>query len=164
MKRFISVLLLLCLLNVQAIAEIDLSGLTFDELVELRQKCQLEMMSRSEWKEVQVPQGVWEVGKDIPAGDWIIKCADIGQTNVNMRICVVAWGEGYPRDETFEYKKRFGRITVANPDNKYYEEYENGTPTEAKIHLEAGQYIVIENHFNAAIFMRDFSTAPFSFD
>lgn len=164
MKKLISVLLLLCMLTAPAFAEIDLSSLSFDELVELRQKCQSEMMSRTEWKEVQVPQGVWQVGKDIPAGDWIIKCADVGRENVNMRICVFRWGEGYPKDELFEYKKKFGDIKIANPENKYYEQYENGTPTEAKIHLEAGQYIVIENHYNAAIFMHDFTTAPFSFD
>lgn len=164
MKKMLSSLMILCLLTVPAFAEIDLSGLTFEELIELRAQCQMEMMKRDEWKEVQVPQGVWLVGKDIPAGDWIIKCADVGRTNVSMRICVFKWGEGYPKDESFEYKKTFGKITVANPENKYYEEYENGTPTEAKVHLEDGQYVVIENHFNAAVFMRDFTTAPFAFE
>ena len=75
MKRFISVLLLLCLLNVPAIAEIDLSGLTFDELVDLRNQCLTEMTKRDEWQEVTVPVGVWKIGEDIPAGHWSIKCA-----------------------------------------------------------------------------------------
>lgn len=164
MKKLLSILLLVCLLIPAAVAEdIDLSKLSFDELASLRDRCQMEMLSRSEWKEVQVPQGIWQVGKDIPAGDWIIKCADVGRTNVSMRICVFLWGEGYPKDESFEYKKRVGRIKVANPENKYYNEYESGTPTEARVHLEDGQYIVIENGFNAAVFMRDFATAPFSF-
>ena len=164
MKKLIAVFLLCCMFIQPAFAEIDLSSLSFDELAELRRNCQFEMMNRPEWKEVQVPQGIWQVGKDIPAGDWIIKCADVGRTNVSMRICVFLWGEGYPKDESFEYKKRVGRITVANPENKYYSEYENGTPTEAKVHLEEGQYVVIENHYNAAVFMRDFTTAPFLFD
>lgn len=165
MKKLLSVVLLLCLLIPAAIAEdMDLSQLSFNELASLRDRCQMEMMSRSEWKEVQVPQGVWKVGKDIPAGDWIIKCADVGRENVNMRICVFRWGDGYPKDEQFEYKKKSGEIKIANPENKYYEQYENGTPTEAKVHLEEGQYVVIENHYNAAVFMRDFTTAPFSFE
>lgn len=164
MKKLIAVLLLCCMFIYPAVAEIDLSSLSFYELAELRRNCQFEMMNRPEWKEVQVPQGIWQVGKDIPAGDWIIKCADVGRTNVSMRICVFLWGEGYPKDESFEYKKRIGRIVVANPANKYYEKYENGTPTEIRVHLEDGQYIVIENGNNAAVFMRDFTSGPFSFD
>ena len=35
----------------------------------------MEMMKSDKWQEVRVPVGVWEVGKDIPAGHWSITCA-----------------------------------------------------------------------------------------
>lgn len=97
MKRFISVLLLLCLLNAPAFAEIDLSGLTFDELVELRNQCLTEMTKRDEWQEVTVPIGVWKIGEDIPAGHWNITC---------YRTDKYAYATVYYTDELDETKKK----------------------------------------------------------
>lgn len=53
-------------------ADIDLSKMSYNELVELRNKINLAMWSSDDWQEVTVPQGVWEVGKDIPEGKWAI--------------------------------------------------------------------------------------------
>lgn len=77
MKKFLSLLLVLCLLlPAMAVAEsIDLSTLSFDQLVQLRQRISQELTTRPEWKEVTVPQGVWEVGVDIPEGHWVITAA-----------------------------------------------------------------------------------------
>ena len=50
----------------------DLSVMSFDELIELQEKVNLEIFSRDKWKEVKVPMGAWDVGKDIPAGRWEI--------------------------------------------------------------------------------------------
>lgn len=73
MKKLLAVILLLCILMPCAVAEdIDLSIYSFSELAALRDRCQLEMMNRSEWEEVVVPVGVYEIGKDIPAGDYSI--------------------------------------------------------------------------------------------
>ena len=76
MKKLLAVGLLLCMLMPCAVAEdIDLSVLTYDELVVLRDRCLAEMQLRDEWKEVTVPIGVYEVGKDIPAAHWTITAA-----------------------------------------------------------------------------------------
>ena len=73
MKKLLAVSLVLCLLVPCAYAEsIDLSALSFSDLAALRDRCQFEMMKRDEWQEVTVPVGVWEIGKDIPAGHWSI--------------------------------------------------------------------------------------------
>jgi len=72
MKRFILAVLAI-MLTLSAAADVDLSGLTFEELAELRDRAQMEMMARGEWQEVTVPAGVWEIGKDIPAGHWVIR-------------------------------------------------------------------------------------------
>ncbi len=66
------------LLSVPAFAspvdEIDLSVLSWEELMELKKEIILEQWKRDEWQEVDVPQGVWIVGEDIPAGKWTVRC------------------------------------------------------------------------------------------
>ncbi len=78
MKRLLSLLfffsVLFCATFVAA-ESIDLSGLSYDELVDLKKQINLAIWNSREWQEVTVPQGVWEVGKDIPAGHWTISAA-----------------------------------------------------------------------------------------
>ena len=79
MKKVITILITLALilsLSVSALAEFDLSGLSFEELVALKDQINLAIWNSKEWQEVTVPQGVWEVGADIPAGKWTISAAD----------------------------------------------------------------------------------------
>lgn len=71
MKKLAIVLIVACLLCSVAVAE-DFSSMSFDELLELRNKLNAEIMSRPEWKEVEVPSGIWTVGIDIPAGIYSI--------------------------------------------------------------------------------------------
>ena len=54
---------------------VDLSGLSFDDLVSLREQLNLAIWNSQEWQEVTVPEGVWTVGQDIPAGHWSIRVA-----------------------------------------------------------------------------------------
>lgn len=68
MKKLMCITLILCVLPVIAIADVDLSSMTYDELLALRDQLNIEIFSRPEWKEVTVPGGQWSVGKDIPAG------------------------------------------------------------------------------------------------
>ena len=77
MKEVLCLLLILALLlPAFAVAEgVDLSALSFDQLVQLRDQIARELTTRPEWKEVTVPQGVWEVGVDIPEGHWVITAA-----------------------------------------------------------------------------------------
>ena len=71
-KLFVLILaLVLCCSSAYA-SSIDLSGMTFDELVALREQLNLAIWNSQEWQEVTVPAGVWKVGEDIPAGSWTI--------------------------------------------------------------------------------------------
>ena len=73
MKKLFIFLLILAMVPIIALADLpDISGLTYDELVELKNQINLAMWSSSEWQEVEVPIGLWEIGKDIPAGTWRI--------------------------------------------------------------------------------------------
>ena len=73
MKKLIVLIIALVLLCSSALADIDLSGMSYDELVSLRDQINLAIWNCQEWQEVTVPEGTYEVGKDIPAGHWTIK-------------------------------------------------------------------------------------------
>lgn len=72
-KKFLSVILVLCLLPVIALAEVDLSAMSVDELIALNKAVVMELMSRKDFKEVTVPAGEYKVGEDIPAGIYTVK-------------------------------------------------------------------------------------------
>lgn len=62
--------------SVGAYADIDLNGMSFDELVALKDQINLAIWNSAEWQEVEVPYGVWVVGEDIPAGKWTVTAGD----------------------------------------------------------------------------------------
>lgn len=80
MKKLVTLFLILALaVPAAAMASAalpDLSGLSFDELIQLKEKISLELWNRPEWQEVMVPPGVYAVGPDIPAGHWSIRPAE----------------------------------------------------------------------------------------
>lgn len=72
MKKVIAIALALILICAAAYAAIDLSGMSFDELLELRKQVDAALWASDGWQEVTVPQGVYRVGEDIPAGRWCV--------------------------------------------------------------------------------------------
>ena len=78
MKRLITIILILALaIPAVAFADLpDISGLSYDELVQLKDKINLAMWNSQEWQEVTVPAGVWTVGEDIPEGYWTVTPKD----------------------------------------------------------------------------------------
>ena len=73
----------------------DISGLTFDELVELREQLNLAIWQSEDWQEVTVPAGTWTIGEDIPAGHWTIRPAGSqDMLNVAYHDLVDASGQG----------------------------------------------------------------------
>ena len=75
MKKLITVVLILALLiPAAALADLpDISGLSFDELAQLIRTAKWALWACPEWKEVEVPAGVYKIGEDIPAGRWSIQ-------------------------------------------------------------------------------------------
>lgn len=87
MKRALCIILALVLvlaLAPAAFADVDLSGMTFDELVALKDQINLALWNSADWQEVTVPQGVWEIGADIPAGKWTILPEPFGETYIKI--------------------------------------------------------------------------------
>ena len=72
MKRFFVICFCLILIISSCFAEIDLSGMSFDDLVALREQLNLALWNSQSWQKVEVPPGTYEIGKDIPAGHWTI--------------------------------------------------------------------------------------------
>ncbi len=78
MKKTLTLFLVVSLLLAGSAAaeDIDLSGLSFDQLVALRDRLNLAIWNCQEWQEVTVPAGIWIIGEDIPAGHWSIRPMD----------------------------------------------------------------------------------------
>ena len=73
MKKLLSFLIcLLLFFSISAAEAPDLSTMSFDELVQLREQLNLAIWNSQEWQEVTVPAGVYQVGVDIPAGHWTV--------------------------------------------------------------------------------------------
>lgn len=68
MKKLLCAVLILCLVPMISLAEIDLSGLSTEELMDLNKAVIMEIFSRDDFQLVTVPAGTYKVGEDIPAG------------------------------------------------------------------------------------------------
>lgn len=146
MKKILAMVLALCLLAPCAFAqEIDLSGMSLAELTELRQRVQLAMFETDEWQEVTVPQGVWKVGKDIPAGTWTVKCLPGTKDRIAL-----TWGNAL--DESGQ------KISIDGHSNYNYayiycetsRSYNYGDRLEYTFTCKEGDYIIIQD--TAAVF------------
>lgn len=114
---------------------IDLSGMTYAELVALKNQINLAIWNSQEWQEVTVPQGVWVVGEDIPAGHWTVKC-------INGPVSNIQWGTKLDESgEEIEYHGRYSTLHwIYNPS--HYTE-EDGLPFDYSFEVYDGEYIVI---------------------
>ena len=132
MKKLLCVLCIAALLCSCAFAEdIDLSGLSFQELEALRNRCLLEMMQRDEWQEVEVPAGVWEIGVDIPAGHWSFRA---GKQDSVWNNVTLMYGDAL----------EFGNkgIDVSKSSFFFMHTFDDATPT-YDLELSAGYLVVL---------------------
>lgn len=141
MKRFLAFLFALFLAAPVAVAEdIDLSGLTYAQLVALKDRINLAMWQSGEWQEVTVPQGVYVVGEDIPAGHWSIKCA--GSYFGKIEVCDVLDSTGKDVNPYSRNSRYYWDEEVYNPAHMLYSEHND--LAECDIELKAGMYVVVK--------------------
>lgn len=78
MKKLLAVVLIIALfLPASVLADIpDISGLSYDELLQLRDQVNIAIMNSPEYQEITLPVGLWTVGVDFPAGTWLITPLD----------------------------------------------------------------------------------------
>ena len=138
MKRFLCIAFCVVLFPVFALADLpDISGLSYNELVQLKDHTNLAMWNSQEWQEVTVPAGVWEVGKDIPEGHWSISLAVEDQLTHIVYTDIL---DEFGKDVTYGWKGWHG--SLCNKKNK------DGTlrmpeyPEQADIDMKAGMYFI----------------------
>ena len=138
MKRILSFALacvLVLSLAPAAFADVDLTGMTFDELVALKDQINLALWNSADWQEVTVPQGVWQVGADIPAGKWTIVCGGKNWTTIEVADSLRDNGT----KATFPPK---ASASIFNPNSSLYD---NGDLKEWTVDLHDGEYVVISD-------------------
>ena len=147
MKKLFSLVTVLVMAWSVAYADYDLRGFSLEELIKLRDQVQQAMWKTEEYQSVTVPQGVWVVGEDIPAGKWNVKCAP-GE-GAWMQECTITWGGKPDSDGYIPYSARKGEITLHDPQSSFYKE---GSMTEYILELEKGDYVSIDAKYNKAVF------------
>lgn len=144
MKKFVC--LLICLLCVPSlcVAEVEIGAMSFDELIELREKVIAEIITRPEWNCVTVPAGVYEIGVDIPAGHWTITPVNdsvafnygavLNSTKTNIELLNITATGGAAKAGTF-MSDFFGMESVS-------------------IYLEDGNWLYLDNPSVFSIYVR----------
>ena len=145
MKKIICSVIVATLLSCTVpAAEIDLSGMTYEQLVTLKDQINMAMWNSQEWQEVTVPQGEWIVGEDIPAGHWTIKCV----SDAHADDTVIEWGF-VDSDGIIDFYKPYWSGFIHNPNNEYYQE---GQVTEVEAELEDGMRVLVASYGYPAVF------------
>lgn len=138
MKKLIAMLCVMVIMPFAALAEIDLSGMSYDELVSLKDKINLAIWESQDWQEVTVPQGIWLVGKDIPAGHYTLTCAG---EYAYIKIGDVLDEMG--KDIDHRASKTYYGVVITSPNWSKFEPH-NDLPSD-DINLTEGLYVYIED-------------------
>ena len=140
MKKLIAIILVLAvIMPAAALADLpDISGLTFDELVQLRDKLNMAIWDSKEWQEVKVPVGVWKIGEDIPAGKWTISAAsdnpEIGTFIIYCNKLDNSGMDGDAGGQLFYFQ------SIENEESG-----EGWYPTSIDIDLKKGTYLIVKD-------------------
>ena len=139
MKKLIWTFLTIALiLSMSDGAKALFDNLTFEQLIQAQELIAQEMTTRPEWREVTVPQGVWEVGKDIPAGHWRITAYP--ETYARVKIGDILTQS--LQDISFN-SKFFLNESIVSPSYRNY--HENVDKTSLDVDLYAGLYVIVDS-------------------
>lgn len=156
MKKFICLILTLgFMVTTPALSEIDLSGLSYEELVELHNRIQYKIFTETDhYQYASVPHGVYKIGTDIPEGNWIITCA------TKWDHVVVSWGEQLaPNGEEILKSGRFSVDNIVH--NMGLQTFTMDLITSYNYHAVAGDYLVIRE--GIALFQTNPGIVGFTF-
>lgn len=133
MKKLTAIIAAAALAVTPAMAEVDLTGMSYDDLVTLQQQVTKAIMMTNEWQEVTVPAGVYVVGREIPAGRWHIEpvAGSTGWAGIGYKI----------NDAKTELAYPYTRQVISHPNASYYE-YNKVSSVDYE--LENGMYVVLE--------------------
>lgn len=144
MKRLAFVFaLLMAFIPAIVMADVDLSGMSYDELVTLSKQVGMAIMQSEDFDSVTVPKGVWEVGVDIPEGTWIITPAN--------QMCIIVYGKSI--DDTGNDMNQFAS---GNSSADLYNSNDSW-----KITAKSGNYICVK--IGPAVFTTDTGSTGLGF-
>lgn len=114
-----------------AVAEVDFSGMTFDELMQAQEQLLSALWASDGWDVVTVPAGVYKIGRDIPAGRWLLSMTEDNQSYVALNIGVAVAADG---------------VSIDNKSDHACESLTRSDGSTSVIwELKADTYLVIEN-------------------
>ena len=119
--------------------DIKIDSMSYDELLQLKERINLAMLNSSEWQEVTVPTGVWEIGKDIPAGKWNLSVSPDSKSKLAFfTYCDRLDSSGLDAGNMFDCKIYYrGTLNRKDSDNGEY-------PVSLDVDFKSGTYIIIE--------------------
>lgn len=135
-KLFVALFIAALLIPVFASANVDLSSMSYDELVILKDQINLAMWNSEKWQEVTVPDGLWVVGEDIPEGHWTIRCTDSGWNTVYYGSALESNGKHISENTSDYYAS-----VVVGPNHRMNKD--GSYRTQIDIDVKAGAYICI---------------------
>lgn len=123
--------------------DIDLSNLTYTELIALKNRINIAIWESEEWQEVIVPPGMYRVGIDIPAGRWNVRISDI---DGNVRYSYISIGTDVMNLAgnwliSISEEDRMKGFSLYNPNHS---KFKDGNTIEMVIELFERDYISIE--------------------
>lgn len=136
MKKLIFLIILILSLPVITLSEIDLSGMTFDDLVSLKERIDFALWQSEDWQEVTVPQGIWKIGEDIPEGHWTIRAYTGAYAYIRYGSVLEANGQEISYKSSNYYSE-----SIHHPDSYSYDE--GSDRVQIDIELKNGSYIAI---------------------
>lgn len=156
MKKLVAVglaLIMVFTVSVVFAEGIDLSGMTIEELAQLKDRCQMEIMKSDKWQEVTVPAGFYQIGKEIPAGHWTIK-------PVKGDTAIVKWGTAIDDSgaDIDIWNSKFAHTEQITSPTDSYAKYNN--VESVSWDLKEGEYIKIED---SAVVFSPYAGVSFSF-
>ena len=108
----------------------------YDEAVLRYEQTGRALWEAYDWRSVVVPWGVWEIGRDIPAGKWRIETAT--ETSIEVTYSTEAHGGGaclYVTDALFDDK-------IKSPNNPFFDQLLD--TAYAEIELKTGAFLQIK--------------------
>lgn len=138
MRKVIALIMsiLMIILASVAVADVDISNLSYEELVALVNEAQMLMMKSDKWQVVDVPPGTYLVGKDIPAGQWQLSVYDESYVDFEIGTAIKDNGE-------IDYMACYQDYKHITLKGKRCVLYSEGDTTTYSIELKDGWYVVI---------------------
>lgn len=135
-KAVIGILLLVVVICSSTYAaptvDVDLTSLSFDELLAFRDQIMDEIIARDEWDNVLIPAGAYEIGVDIPKGTWTITAEPYSDPYVNI-------GNGI-NDTLTDFAD--GCIEWAHLTGVYNSHYDSSDRESVTWNFSEGQYFI----------------------